>query len=153
MESIYIYTMQDLQSILNKPRTSILAMISKLNLTDTTEYYNKVKENGRDKIYYSQKLVDMLQQNSQKQSKEKAKTNNNNTSLNKSIITMYQEQIDYLKNQIESKDLQIERLQQIIAMKEQKELTETKAKLLEDTEIKKEKIGILKRIFSRKENI
>lgn len=150
MEKDYIYTMQDLQKILNKPRTSIIVRINKLNLKDTTEYYKKVKENGREKLYYTQKLIDKINDD---YSKDKSKTNNNNTSLNKSIITMYQEQLEYLKKQIESKDLQIERLQQIIAVKEQSELTEKKIKLLEDSETKKEKIGIFKKIFGHKENI
>lgn len=141
MESIYIYTMQDLQNILGKPRTSILAMINRLSLTNTEEYYSKVKENGRDKTYYSQKIVDLLKNNN----KEKVKANGNSKSLNSSsIITMYEKQIKDKDLQIEYLKERIDRLEQLLAVKEQKELAETQAKLLDNGE---EKQGFFKRLF------
>lgn len=149
-ENIYNYTIKDLQNELGKARTTILNMINKLELEDTDKYYKKVKENGREKLYYNIKLLELLKKKEEKTSSKKAKIEN--TSISSSIIQPYIEQIEFLKKQIESKDKQIERLQQIIAVKEQKELEEKRIELLESKEMKQKRVGFFQRLFKSKEN-
>lgn len=148
-ENTYNYTIKDLQNELGKARTTILNMINKLELEDTDKYYKKVKENGREKLYYNIKLLELLKEKEGKASNKKAKEEN--TSI--SIVQPYIEQIEFLKKQIESKDKQIERLQQIIAVKEQKELEEKRIELLENEEIKQKRVGFFQKLFKGKNNI
>lgn len=150
-KEIYKYTIKDLQTELQKARTTILNIINKLDLKESAEYYNKVKENGRDKTYYTQKLLDKLKEyinNTEK--KEDIKTEmGNNTSLEKSIINDLREQIKYLNTRLEKQDEQIKELHQIIAIKEQTELAKEKLRLLDSPEQKKEKLSFWQRLFKR----
>lgn len=159
-KEIYKYTIKDLQTELQKARTTILNIINKLDLKESAEYYKKVKENGRDKTYYSQKLLDTLKEyinntdNTETKGKEDVKTEKeaeSNTSLEKSRINDLIEQIEHLKRQLENKDEQIKELHQIIAIKEQTELAEKKLKLLDNPEQKKEKLSFWQRLFKRKD--
>ncbi len=150
-ENTYNYTIKDLQNELGKARTTILNMINKLELENTDKYYKKVKENGREKLYYNIKLLELLKEKEEKVNNNKTKEEN--TSISISIVQPYIEQIEFLKKQIESKDKQIERLQQIIAVKEQKELEEKRIELLENEEIKQKRVGFFQKLFKGKNNI
>lgn len=135
MNSIYIYTMSDFIKDFEKPRSTINSRIDKLNLKNDERYMQKVEENGKEKIYYTQLAYDLLRNYNEEQKKESAETcqENNERSGNIETIpyTLYKEvtddlraQIFTLQDMIKNKDIQIQQLHEIIAVKEKTTLTE-----------------------------
>lgn len=135
MNSIYIYTMSDFIKDFEKPRSTINSRIDKLNLKNDERYMQKVEENGKEKIYYTQLAYDLLRNYNEEQKKESAETSQENNERSGNIetipYTLYKEvtddlraQIFTLQDMIKNKDIQIQQLHEIIAVKEKTTLTE-----------------------------
>ena len=151
-DNIYIYTIKDLQDNLNKARTTIISMINKLDLTETEYYFKKVKENNRDKVYYTQKMLDLLKVNNTNAKTNNANTTNKvntNTSLDLRVIDLLEKQIQILNEQLKNKDIEIQQLHHLLALKEQSNYESNKNNLLDDTNAEdREKKGFFRRLFN-----
>lgn len=135
LNSIYIYTMSDFIKDFNKPRSTINSRIDKLNLKNDERYMQKVEENGKEKIYYTQLAYDLLRNYNEEQKKESAETKQENDEKSENIetipYTLYKEVTDDLRAQLsnmqdilKNKDIQIQQLHEIIAVKEKTTLAE-----------------------------
>jgi len=129
----YTYTKQDILRDTGLKPGTFYNRIKELGIKDNIDYMKKVKENNRDKTYFNQKAYDMLlnYQESVKDTSNLSNDNINDMSSNDSSISMYlhKEIVSLLKQQLEEKDKQIERLQNIIGVKEQTTLVEKQKQL------------------------
>lgn len=150
MNNNYIYTMSDFIKDFNKPRSTINSRIDKLNLKNDNRYMKKVEENGKEKIYYTQLAYDILRNYNEEQNKENKEKSEDNKEYEKTIETIpyniylqitndLREQIKNLKEILQNKDIQIQQLHEIIAIKEKTTLTE-KQLLLDTNENKSHSI-------------